>query len=41
MLAFLVAGVILGAMARVLRHGPDDSSLVATLLVGGVGRRTA
>jgi uncharacterized membrane protein YeaQ/YmgE (transglycosylase-associated protein family) len=37
MLAFLVAGVILGVMARVLRHGPDDSSLVATLLVGVVG----
>jgi len=37
MLAFLVAGVILGALARALRHGPDDSSLVATLLVGVVG----
>jgi uncharacterized membrane protein YeaQ/YmgE (transglycosylase-associated protein family) len=36
-LAFLVAGVILGVLARVLRHGPDDSPLVATLLVGVVG----
>jgi uncharacterized membrane protein YeaQ/YmgE (transglycosylase-associated protein family) len=37
MLAFLVAGVILGVMARVLRHGPDDSGLPATLLIGVVG----
>jgi uncharacterized membrane protein YeaQ/YmgE (transglycosylase-associated protein family) len=37
MAAFLVAGVILGGLARTLRHGPDDSSLVATVLVGVVG----
>ena len=37
MLAFLVAGVILGLLARVLRHGPDDSALVATLLVAVAG----
>jgi uncharacterized membrane protein YeaQ/YmgE (transglycosylase-associated protein family) len=37
MVAFLVAGVILGVMARVLRHGPDDSGVAATLLVGVVG----
>ena len=37
MLAFLVAGVILGVLARVLRRGPEDSSLPATVLVGVVG----
>ena len=37
MLAFLVAGVILGILARALRHGPDDTSLVAALLIGVVG----
>jgi uncharacterized membrane protein YeaQ/YmgE (transglycosylase-associated protein family) len=37
-LAFLVAGLILGVLARVLRHGPADSGLPATVLVGVVGR---
>ena len=44
MVAFLVAGLILGVLARTLRHGPEDPSLVLTLvagvagaLVGGVG----
>ena len=44
MIAFLIAGVILGVLARVLRRGPDDPSIVLTLvagvagaLVGGVG----
>ena len=37
MLAFLVAGLILGLLARVLRHRPDDPSIVLVLLVGVVG----
>jgi hypothetical protein len=37
--AFLVAGVILGVLARLLRHGPDDPSPVLTLLTG-VGRKS-
>lgn len=37
MLAFLVAGVILGVLARVLRHGPDDPGPVVTVAVGVVG----
>lgn len=37
MLAFLVAGVILGVLARVLRHKPADISFVAALLVGVAG----
>ncbi|MBB6626830.1 hypothetical protein H5V45_05800 [Nocardioides sp. KIGAM211] len=37
MLAFLVAGVIVGVLARVLRHGPDAPSLLTTLAVGMVG----
>ena len=36
MLAFVVAGVILGVLARVAQPA-DDTSLVATLLVGVVG----
>lgn len=37
MLAFVVAGVILGLLARLLRHGPGDPSPVLTVLVGVVG----
>jgi uncharacterized membrane protein YeaQ/YmgE (transglycosylase-associated protein family) len=37
MLAFLVAGVILGVLARVLHHGSGDPSPVLTVLVGVVG----
>jgi uncharacterized membrane protein YeaQ/YmgE (transglycosylase-associated protein family) len=37
MIAFLVAGVILGVLARVLHHGPHDPSPVLTVLVGVVG----
>jgi len=37
MLAFLVAGVILGGLARVLHHDPSDVGLPATVLVGVVG----
>ncbi len=34
MLAFLVAGVILGVLARVLHHEPDDPNPVLTVVVG-------
>lgn len=37
MLAFLVAGVILGVLARGLRREPDDPGLVITLVLGVVG----
>lgn len=37
MAAFVIAGVILGAMTRVLRHGRDDPPLASMLLVGVVG----
>jgi uncharacterized membrane protein YeaQ/YmgE (transglycosylase-associated protein family) len=37
MVAFLVAGVILGVLARVLRNGPDDPGPVLTVLVGVIG----
>jgi uncharacterized membrane protein YeaQ/YmgE (transglycosylase-associated protein family) len=37
MIAFLVAGVILGVLARLLRHGPDAPSPVLTVLTGVVG----
>jgi uncharacterized membrane protein YeaQ/YmgE (transglycosylase-associated protein family) len=35
--AFLVAGVILGVLARVLRRGPDDPQVALTIPVGAVG----
>jgi uncharacterized membrane protein YeaQ/YmgE (transglycosylase-associated protein family) len=37
MAAFLVAGVILGVLARVLHHDPDDPGVPTTLVVGVVG----
>ena len=37
MIAFVVAGLILGVLARVLRSGPDDATLPLTLLTGVVG----
>jgi uncharacterized membrane protein YeaQ/YmgE (transglycosylase-associated protein family) len=37
MLAFLVAGVVLGVLARVLRSGPDDPAFSLTVPVGVVG----
>lgn len=37
MLAFLVAGVVLGVLARVLRGGPDHPSYALTVPVGVVG----
>ena len=37
MLAFVVAGVILGVLARLLRRGDEHASLVVTVAVGVVG----
>lgn len=37
MIGFVVAGVILGALARVLRHDGEDPGLAQVLLVGVVG----
>ncbi len=37
MAAFLVAGVILGVLARVLHHDPDDPGVPITLVLGVVG----
>ena len=37
MIAFLVAGLILGGLARTLRGGPDNPPLALTLPVGVVG----
>jgi uncharacterized membrane protein YeaQ/YmgE (transglycosylase-associated protein family) len=36
-IAFLVAGVILGVLARVLRSGPDNPPMTLTVPVGVVG----
>jgi len=37
MIAFLVAGLILGVLARTLRGGQDNPSLALTIPVGVVG----
>ena len=37
MIAFLVAGLILGVLARTLRGGQDDPPLALTIPVGVVG----
>lgn len=37
MLAFLIAGLILGVLARTLRGGPDDPPMTLTVPVGLVG----
>ena len=37
MVAFLVAGVILGVLARALRHDADDPGLAIALVLGVVG----
>ena len=37
MIAFLVAGLILGVLARVLRNGPDDPAMLLTVVAGVVG----
>jgi uncharacterized membrane protein YeaQ/YmgE (transglycosylase-associated protein family) len=34
MLAFLIAGVILGVLARVLHHDADDPNPILTVVVG-------
>jgi uncharacterized membrane protein YeaQ/YmgE (transglycosylase-associated protein family) len=37
MIGFIIAGLIIGAIARLLKPGRQDLSLVATLLLGIVG----
>ncbi|NEK85654.1 hypothetical protein GCU60_07745 [Blastococcus saxobsidens] len=37
MIGFLVAGLVIGALARLLKPGKQNLSLVATLLLGLVG----
>ena len=37
MIGFIVAGLIIGALARLLKPGKQDLSLIATLLLGLVG----
>lgn len=37
MVAFLVAGVIIGVLARVLHHDPDDPGVPITLVLGVAG----
>jgi uncharacterized membrane protein YeaQ/YmgE (transglycosylase-associated protein family) len=37
MIAFLVAGLILGVLARTLRGGPDNPQMALTIPVGIVG----
>ncbi len=37
MIAFLIAGLILGVLARTLRGGPDNPQVVLTVPVGVVG----
>ena len=37
MIAFLIAGLILGVLARTLRGGPDDPQVMLTVPVGVVG----
>ena len=40
MIAFLVAGLILGVLARTLRGGPDSAPMTLTIPVGVVGAVT-
>ncbi|NED95379.1 GlsB/YeaQ/YmgE family stress response membrane protein [Phytoactinopolyspora alkaliphila] len=37
MIGFLVAGLIIGALARLIKRGKQDLGIVATLLLGLVG----
>lgn len=37
MIGFIVAGLVIGAIARLLRPGPEDLGLLATLLIGLAG----
>ncbi len=34
---FLIAGLVIGALARLLKRGPQDLSLLATLVLGVLG----
>lgn len=36
-IGFLIAGLIIGALARLLKRGPQDLSLLATLVLGILG----
>ena len=40
MIAFLLAGLILGVLARTLRGGPDSAPMTLTIPVGVVGAVT-
>jgi len=37
MIGFIVAGLVIGALARLIRPGKQDLSILATLLLGLVG----
>lgn len=37
MIGFIVAGLVIGAIARLLRPGPENLGLLATLLIGLAG----
>lgn len=37
MIGFVVAGLVIGALARLIKPGPQNLSLLATLLVGLAG----
>lgn len=37
MIGFIVAGLVIGALARLIKPGPQNLSLVATLLLGLAG----
>lgn len=37
MIGFIIAGLIIGALARLLRPGPQNLGLLATLLLGLAG----
>lgn len=37
LLWFLVIGLIIGAIARLLKRGPQDLSIIATMLLGVAG----
>lgn len=37
MIGFIVAGLVIGALARLLKPGPQNLSLIMTLLLGLVG----
>lgn len=37
MIGFIIAGLVIGVLARLFRRGPQDLSLLMTLLLGLVG----